>query len=104
MNPDLKQLIVKNTFIDQVRNNMHIDESEYEKLCTALQNLALEWREDKLIDKELVLLLYSMPLMIRNIFLSFSDLGPPLPETANRLEDIWVELDDLVTQCFSGNP
>ncbi len=96
----LKDIILKNTFIDQIRINMHVDESEYAKLCAALRELAISWRGRPLIEKELALELYSMPLMVRNTYLSFNKDDTKKLEIVNRLEDIWVELDELVTDCF----
>lgn len=99
MNFEFKKKILNNTFIDQLRIHMNIDEMEYEKLCVELQNLAKDWRGNKLIDKELTLALYSMPLMVRNIYLNLTNSDQL--DFVNRLEDIWVELDELVTDCFA---
>lgn len=101
MDIGLKEKIMTNRFIEKVRNQMQIDEQQYTELCELLEKLAIEWKNKKDVDKELVLFLYNAPQIIRNIFLSFKEKGEPLPDIANRLEDIWVELDALVIECLS---
>ncbi len=98
---DLKLRIMNNGFVSAVRNEMRIDEGAYLELCGLLRELAGEWACRSLVDKELALVLYSIPQIVRNAFLSFS--GPPdaLPAVARALEDMWVELDGLVLDCFS---
>ncbi|HOJ78582.1 MAG TPA: hypothetical protein PLZ08_10880 [Bacillota bacterium] len=100
MNLILKEKIKNNKFIDEVLSKMRIDEQQYQELCNLLKELATEWQNNQVIDKELALYLYCTPQMIRNVFLSFKDKNGPLPEIAKRLEDIWVELDALVIECL----
>ncbi|MFZ5987821.1 MAG: hypothetical protein ACOYWZ_11940 [Bacillota bacterium] len=101
MSIGLKEKILNNTFIDKVRNQMQIDEQQYKDLCESLETLANEWSNKEVIDKELALVLYSAPQIVRNIFLSFKEHNEPLPDIAKRLEDIWVELDALVIECLA---
>lgn len=100
MNIMLKEKIKNNKFIDEVLTKMRIDEQQYQELCNLLKELATEWQNNQVIDKELALYLYCAPQMIRNVFLSFKEKNIPLPEIAKRLEDIWVELDALVIECL----
>lgn len=78
---------------------MVFDENEFRNLCAALRLLATELENQSSIDKELALHLYSIPLITRNMFLSF-DGDDPKPEIAAKLEDAWVELDALVNGCL----
>ena len=50
--------------------------------------------------RDLALTLYSIPMMVRNTFISIDDQSPK-PELAARLEDHWVDLDALVTECLT---
>ncbi len=95
----MKEEIIKNRFVDKIRQNMEIDEEEYQRLCNALNCLAEEWKKVEYIDKELVHYLYYIPLIVRNEFLSLKEISTN-NTFCDRLEDIWIELDDLVTNCF----
>ena len=95
----MKEEIINNRFIDKIRQNMEIDEEEYQRLCDALSRLAEEWKNVKYIDKELVHYLYYIPLVVRNEFLSLKEISTN-NTFCDRLEDIWIELDDFVTNCF----
>jgi hypothetical protein len=97
---DLKTRVLTNNFVNRVFTEMEIDADEYSDLRDSLHELSGEWEMASKIDKELALYLYCAPLMIRNVFLRLSSLDP-VPEIASQLEDIWVELDQLVTDCFS---
>ena len=97
----IKEKIMSNTFVDKVRIQMVIDEEEYDILRDLLNLLSLELRIEQVIDKELALILYSMPQMIRNAFLSFQYHNVQVTDLVSRLEDIWIELDELVIQCLS---
>lgn len=96
----IKKKILDNRYVDQLRIQMRIDDGAYDQLCASLQELASELKGVRAIDKELALALYSIPLMVRNTFLSFDNQAPK-PEIAARLEDHWVDLDALVTDCLS---
>ena len=100
MDVALKKRILENTFVDQVRLHLKVDESEYAQLRAALTELASSLKGSRVIDRELMMYLYAAPTMIRNAFESFSGIEP-LPEIAYRLEDLWVELDELVTDCLA---
>ena len=96
----MKEEIINNHFVDKLRESMEIDEEEYLRLCNALICLAEEWKNAEYIDKEVVSYLYAIPLMVRNEFLSLKEASKN-NILCDRLEDIWVELDDLVANCFS---
>jgi len=96
----LKKQILSNTFTDQVLGSMTFDDSAYKKLCSSLKLLASELKGCNKIDRELMLSLYSIPTIVRNMFLSFSGVEDA-PDIALKLEDAWVELDALVMECLS---
>jgi len=100
MNQELKSRILSNTFVDSVRISMKFDQTAYEELVTSLDHLSSELSGKDSIDRELMLSLYATPTMIRNAYLSFKEHTNP-PEIANQLEDAWVELDELVTNCLA---
>jgi hypothetical protein len=100
MNPELKKRILSNPFVDQIRISMKFDEDAYNELRKDLRTLASSLKGSATIDRELMLSLYSMPVLVRNSFLSFAG-RCPLPEIAAKLEDAWVELDELVTKCLA---
>lgn len=101
MNNELKEKILNNTFVNKVRNEMHIDEEQYDELCRLLEELSNEWKDKQVVDKELVLDLYSMSQIVRNTFLSFKKHNEPILDIAKRLEDIGVEIDALDIDCLS---
>ncbi|MBM6619034.1 hypothetical protein [Bacillus suaedaesalsae] len=101
MRESLKEKILNNTFVDKVRNELKVDEEEYQALNQILNELIVLLKVQKDIDKELALILYSMPQIIRNTFLSLEASNEKVSDLANRLEDIWIELDELVIECLS---
>lgn len=100
---NIKDKILANQFIDKVRVEMVIDDESYEELVELLKLLSKEWKDKSVIDKELALVLYSIPQMIRNSYLSFEDgsSNSEKPEIAQKLEDIWIDLDALVIECLT---
>ena len=97
----LKERILNNSFVDKVRSEMKVDEEEYRALKELLMELIVELKKEEVIDKELALILYSMPQIIRNTFLSLETDDEEVSDLTNMLEDIWIELDELVIECLS---
>lgn len=95
----MKEEIINNHFVDKIRQNMEIDEEEYLRLCDALIRLGNEWKNKEYIEKELVSYLYAIPLVVRNEFLSLKEISQD-DAFCEQLEDIWIELDYLVANCF----
>lgn len=87
MDHKIKEQLFNNKLVDKVRNEMVIDENEYNALRERLTMLSRELKAEQVIDKELALILYSMPQMIRNIFLSCTAHHVQDSKLANRLED-----------------
>lgn len=94
----LKQIIINNSFVDRVRMEMVFDTEAYNELRKALTDLAVLLKGSHVVDRELMLFLYTMPTMIRNAFESLPERDT---EFAGQLEDAWVELDELVTNCLA---
>ncbi|MPN12427.1 hypothetical protein SDC9_159745 [bioreactor metagenome] len=92
----LKTLILKNSFINKLRIEMKFDDSEYEELCNLLRKLIDVVKDDSSIDKELMVTLYTAPQVVHNIFLQFSGDKTMDEEFVMKLEDSWIELDQLV--------
>jgi len=97
----LKRKILSNPFVDKVRVEMSFDEEAYCRLRADLEALAFELRGSRTLDRELALALYSIPSMIRNAFLSFAGHPAALAPVVSHLEDAWMELDSLVTECLA---
>lgn len=100
MKNHLKRAILDNQFAIKVRTEGVFDQIEYNKLCKSLKQLAHEISSELMIDKKLALTLYYTPVVVRNSYLSFAKNENPHPIT-NQLEDAWVELDQLVMNCFT---
>lgn len=98
---NIKSLILKNSFIDKLRIEMKFDDKEYKELCDLLNNLINTTKDDKTIDKELMLTLYYTPQAVRNMFLSFSSDGITNKELVSQLEDAWIELDQLILDLLA---
>lgn len=96
----IKQKIINNNFVNKIRINMDFNNDEYNELISSLESLAICMRNERVIDKDLALYLYTIPQMIRNAYAGF-DSWEKKPELALRLEDAWIELDALVISCLS---
>jgi len=96
----IQDAIKSNRFVDRVRQEMVFDESEWQALNRALIALAEHLRAETTVEKEVALFLYTAPLMVRNAFLSYGPAIQEHPAIAFQLEDAWIELDQLVTDCL----
>ncbi len=94
--------LIENRFVDEVRQTLTFDETAYENLLGILADLAEVSKTELTIDRRVALLLYTIPQMIRNAYLSFETSAADMPEIAFRLEDAWVELDELVLAILTG--
>ena len=97
MKIELKQRIVDNSFVDEVRMHMTFNNVQYNELRKDLTDLALSLKGSHVVDRELMLVLFAMPTMIRNAFESVREQDT---EIAGQLEDAWVELDALIANCL----
>jgi len=100
MTGTLKDRILSNTFVDSIRSELRFDDAEYEELCVLFAKLAETLRTERAVEKELALLLYSAPQMVRNAFLSLATQDRSSLKLSEKLEDAWMKLDALVLKCL----
>ena len=98
---ELKQLIIENNFINKLRIEMKYDVAEYDLLCKLLRKFKDVTDDDSDIDKELMLTIYTIPQVVRNIYLQFSGNKDFDEDFILKLEDSWIELDELVIDILS---
>lgn len=96
----IKDKILENTFVDRIRGEMVFDDYQYKELVNSLTELSGYLRNQTSIDKNVALVLYHIPQIVRNVFLGFDDTENS--EIRKTLEDAWVELDALVLDCLAG--
>ncbi|NHZ44281.1 hypothetical protein [Massilia aquatica] len=103
MNSEFKREVMEcmETFAHTVRMTRLFEDAELERLKRLLSELADMLRHETVIDKDLAAYLYDLPQIVRNMSLSYD--GPPTerPEQFDRLEDAWLELDALVSECLN---
>lgn len=97
----LKNELMTNPFADRIRTELIFDEEAYRELTEILGRLATELKGEPALDRDLALALYVLPLVVRNVFLSFSDHPSPPRRLVDQLETAWVDLDALVTECLT---
>jgi len=97
---EIKEEVIKNSFVDEIKTNMVFNEDAYIGLVSSLGKLSNELKDNDFIDKEFSLYLNTIPQMIRNAYVSFDGIKNK-PENAFKLEDAWIELDALVIDCLS---
>lgn len=95
----MKEKLINNKFIEILRLNMQIDENEYSSLTNTLVCLKKECKQLKYIDKELVSYLYEISNVIRNILCTPNGFLND-DEFFYRLEEIWIETDQLIADIF----
>jgi hypothetical protein len=94
---ELKERLLSNSFVDKVRTHLNFDDEEYQQLRIALIELAKSLQGSSVIDRELMLYLYSAPMIVRNSYESYPEKSDKI---AQQLEDAWIELDRLVLECL----
>ncbi|NHZ91280.1 hypothetical protein F2P45_20005 [Massilia sp. CCM 8733] len=102
MNSEFKREVMDcmEEFAFTVRMTRLYEDAELDRLKGLLSELADVLQHETVIDKDLVGSLYTLPQVVRNMFLSYD--GPPTVrlEQFARLEDAWVDLDALVLDCL----
>src|SRR5688500_15184443 len=96
MNIELKNRILGNRFDIDLRSEGVINYDEYHRLCQALRELSLEWRDTTLIDKEVVEEIFSTFIHVSGKLWSMDN--SPVAEEACKLVR---ELHSLISQCFA---
>lgn len=89
-------------FAQAVRMNRDYDDEQFETLKKFLSKLAYELSDKEFLDKDLALNLYTLPQIVRNMFLTYDGPIDTRPERFTRLEDAWIELDELVIECLQS--
>ena len=98
MDEKLKQRLLSNDFVVKIRGSFEVDEESYESLCAALRDLAKEWRDKPLIDKEVMQTIYGAD---KSALAMIHTIGDTNPDLTDRLEAMAIELDGLILQCLS---
>ncbi len=80
-----------------VRIGEGVSRTEYEALTQILQDLRVALGDDSVIDREMGMVLFELPTVVRYAYLALQG-----TEDGAFLEDAWVELDALVMGVFSG--
>lgn len=96
MDEALKQAILRNPFIVRLRD-LRVDEDAFRELAEALGRLADEWKGQPRIDRELASELSVVIQVTRNMLETLRAHGSP---DAERVEEMWIDLDDLVLECL----
>jgi hypothetical protein len=94
----LKRSIIASTFVDILVGELRVDQSAFDALCTALQELAKVWHVRSAADKEMVQHLCTLPdiatstslVMKFHTGIDSSDLDAMIPE-----------LERLVQNCLA---
>lgn len=102
---DYAKNIADNQFLFQLRNQLNFDDMAYIKLIELLKNLKNDLRGHEVIPLELALYLYEIPYVIRNMLdhLKTDNLSNKSAELTEKVENAWIEIDDLVVSCLSIN-
>ena len=93
---DLKESILANQFIYDLRLKFQINEDEYLHLYHDLENLKTEWQNQTLINKELVQHLYVLLLTVAGQ-LQRSEYSP---SDHDRIQQLYIELENVVMECL----
>lgn len=87
-------------FAHAVRTNRDYDDVQFLRLKLLLSELASATRGDEVVDKDVALNLYTLPQIVRNMYLSYDGPIESRPQRFGRLEDAWMDLDALVIECL----
>ena len=90
--------ILRNRFLDRLRNELIIDRSAYALLCDQLRRLATELSRKDSLPKPLAQELYVLPKVIHGVGLS---LRPHRPDLADELDTMAHEIDALILECLA---
>ncbi len=93
----IKRRILDNVFATRLQR-MEIDRAEYGRLCDALRELTVHWRDRSLVDREVAGALGAIVATARSMIPVFGRANPALRDEA---EDMGFTLGVLVSECFS---
>ena len=94
----LRQRYFSNRFVDLVRMELRVDESEWGNLKECLSDLAAEWHGIAEVDKDIVQDLFVLPAIVRGVA---DRLEEKEPGRAKDLEERATELDALVLAALA---
>ncbi len=101
MTSELKDAILNNPFTDDLMD-YQLDEQAFSELCNSLEQLASAWKGESFIDKDVVMYMYHTTHIVRNRMEHFRKNRQAA--TADRLEDMFIELDKLFgEQCLRAS-
>jgi hypothetical protein len=93
---EIKKEILENQFIYDLRNKFEINANELIRLKNSLIKLKAIWAEKTSIDKELMQVLYGIPMVIL-----FQVERNEYSENEKKfLEDAWIDIDNLIMECL----
>jgi hypothetical protein len=98
MDEDLKRSILRNPFVDRLRD-LRVDDDACRDLVDALRRLADAWRGAATIDREVASDLYVINQVTRNMLETLRGHGSP---DADRVEEMWIEIDARIMDCLAG--
>lgn len=94
----LEKELAKNTFIDEIRQNLYFHQQEYENLIKILKNIAIHCKGVQKLNKNMAFYLYEIPKMVfvwkENLKAEKCDCS----EFIDKLEDAWLELDAIIVE------
>ena len=91
-----------NKFDFDLRVNLSFNDEEYNELINILKDLEGEIKKYENIPINLALNLYYIPYVVRNT-LNFLRNNRLNSELIQKVEDAWIEIDNLVLTCLSIN-
>jgi hypothetical protein len=99
--PDLNKGLLENQFLIKLRTELVIDEHDYEALCVGLVEVARQWKDSTLVDKELAQLIYILAPVCHNMADSFPQHScPHRKEWSSKVRDYAIHLNALALECL----
>ena len=95
----LRARYFSNGFIDALRNEVRIDEADWQALKACLRDLAAEWRGVHDVDKDIVQDLFALPTIVRGVA---HGLEPHDPERSKDLFERAAELEALILEALAS--
>jgi hypothetical protein len=96
---ELKRRILKNQFVYELRH-LQIDRGSLQELLAALAELAVVWRSQEVVEKDIAQELYGVMTIIRNMLVHF-ERHETLRSRVAELEEISIDVDRLILKCFA---
>jgi hypothetical protein len=94
----IKDEILANPFLERLRNEVKIDRQAFDLLCRQIALLAIEWRPQSQLDKQLVRELYALPIIIRG---AADGLRGHQSHQAEQLDEMVITIDGLILEALA---